>query len=103
VNCVEGNIDLTLGETLKKIKKIDFAFFDANHREEPTLRYFETCLSLKSENSCFIFDDIYWSEDMKSAWKAIINHSEVTISIDLFFVGLVFFRKGIEKQHFVLK
>jgi hypothetical protein len=40
---------------------------------------------------------------MKSAWKAIINHSEVTISIDLFFVGLVFFRKGIEKQHFVLK
>ena len=103
VNCVEGNIDLTLGETLKKIQKIDLAFFDANHREEPTLRYFETCLSLKSENSCFIFDDIYWSEDMKSAWKTIINHSEVTISIDLFFIGLVFFRKGIEKQHFVLK
>lgn len=103
VNSVEGNLDLTLGETLLKIKKIDLAFFDANHREEPTLRYFEACLQLKTEQSCFIFDDIYWSDEMKNAWKTIINHPEVTVSIDLFYVGLVFFRKGIEKQHFVLK
>jgi predicted O-methyltransferase YrrM len=103
IKTVKGNIDLSLEDTLKNIKKIDLAFFDANHRKEPTLRYFEICLKLKSENSCFIFDDIYWSNDMKTAWKAIINHSEVTLSIDLFYVGLVFFRKGIEKQHFVLK
>ncbi|MCP9765089.1 O-methyltransferase [Lacihabitans soyangensis] len=103
VTAVQGNLDITLGETLSKVKKIDLAFFDANHREEPTLRYFEACLQLKTEHSCFVFDDIYWSDEMKNAWKTIINHPEVSISIDLFFVGLVFFRKGIEKQHFLLK
>jgi len=103
VHCVQGNIDLTLEDNLKKIKQIDLAFFDANHKEEPTMRYFEQCLKLKTENSCFVFDDIYWSEEMKNAWNKVKNYEEVSISIDLFFVGLVFFRKGIKKQHFILK
>ncbi len=103
VHCIEGNIDLTLKNTLNKIKQIDLAFFDANHKEEPTIKYFEQCLNLKTENSCFVFDDIYWSKEMKSAWKKVKNHQDVSLSIDLFFVGLVFFRKGIKKQHFVLK
>ncbi len=103
VHCVLGNIDITLENNLKKIKQIDLAFFDANHKEEPTMRYFEQCLKLKTENSCFVFDDIYWSEEMKNAWERVKNHDEVSVSIDLFFVGLVFFRKGIMKQHFILK
>jgi predicted O-methyltransferase YrrM len=103
VECIGGNIDLTLNSLIKSLDQIDLAFFDANHREEPTLRYFEECLKLKTESSCFVFDDIYWSEEMKNAWKTIKNHPEVTISIDLFFVGLVFFKKGIKKQHFILK
>ena len=103
VNCVKGNIDLTLSDTLKKIEKIDLAFFDANHKEEPTMQYFEHCLKLKTENSCFVFDDIYWSQGMKNAWNRVKSHEDVSISIDLFFVGLVFFRRGIRKQHFILK
>lgn len=103
VRCVQGNIDLTLEDTLEKIKQIDLAFFDANHKEEPTMRYFEQCLKLKTENSCFVFDDIYWSEEMKNAWNWVKSHEDVSISIDLFFVGLLFFRKGIRKQDFILK
>jgi predicted O-methyltransferase YrrM len=103
VHCIEGNIDIMLEENLKKIKQIDLAFFDANHKEEPTFRYFEQCLKLKSDNSCFIFDDIYWSEEMKTVWKRVISYPEVSVSINLFFVGLIFFRKGLSKQHFILK
>lgn len=103
VHFVLGNIDLTLEDNLKKIKQIDLAFFDANHKEEPTIRYFEKCLKFKAENSCFVFDDIYWSVEMKNAWERVKSHDEVSISIDLFFVGIVFFRKGIIKQHFILK
>jgi predicted O-methyltransferase YrrM len=103
VHCALGNIDQTLEDKLKKIEKIDLAFFDANHKEEPTMRYFEKCLKLKTENSCFVFDDIYWSKEMKNAWESVKSHEEVSISIDLFFVGLVFFKKRIRKQDFILK
>lgn len=98
-----GNIDYTLQEVLKKMPSLDFVFFDANHTKEATVSYFETCLKFKNNNSCFVFDDIYWSEPMKEAWNYIISHPESIITIDLFYMGIVFFRNGIKKQNFILK
>jgi hypothetical protein len=56
-----------------------------------------------TEESVFVFDDIHWSDEMHEAWQYISKHPKVMISIDLFFVGLVFFRKNQPKQHFVLR
>ncbi len=99
--CV-GNFDSTIENTLKKFKKLDFVFFDGNHREEPTLRYFDLCIPLSNENSIFVFDDIHWSKGMENAWETIKKDNRVSVTIDLFWFGLVFFRKGIEKQDFVI-
>ncbi|MBA4849919.1 O-methyltransferase [Emticicia sp. BO119] len=103
VEIIVGDLYNTLGIQLEKIGKIDFAFFDANHRYEPTVNYFEKCLSKIHEDTCFVFDDIYWSEEMKKAWEHIINQPQVSISIDIFWIGIVFFRKKQQKQHFVLR
>jgi hypothetical protein len=78
-------------------------YFDANHTREATLNYFNICLPYINQQSVFIFDDIYWSPDMKAVWNEIYMHHEVSLSIDLFHFGLVFFNKKIAKQHFVLK
>lgn len=104
IEIIEGNIDDTLAPTLSKLgKPIDFAFFDGNHRYEPTLRYFEHCLNHRTDESLFVFDDIHWSEDMERAWEAIKAHPDVTLTVDLFYIGLVFFRKNQPKQHFWLR
>ena len=103
IETIVGDLNQTLAQQLNKIDKIDFAFFDANHRYEPTIDYFEKCLSKIHDDTCFIFDDIYWSEDMKKAWEFIKNHEQVVVTIDIFWVGIVFFRKKQPKQHFVLR
>lgn len=103
VNVVVGNLDETLISALEQTPRLDFAFFDANHRYEPTLRYFEACLDRAHEDSVFVFDDIHWSEEMEKAWTDIQAHPCVAVTIDLFFVGLVFFRKKQPVQHFVLR
>jgi predicted O-methyltransferase YrrM len=101
---VEGNLDDTLAPTLAQLPgPLDFAFFDGNHRYEPTLRYFEQCLPYRTEESVFVFDDIHWSADMERAWETIKAHPEVKLTVDLFFIGLVFFRKNQPKQHFWLR
>ena len=100
---VQGNMDTTLPATLANLPKIDLAFFDGNHRLEPTLRYFTQCLEKAHEDSVFIIDDINWSPEMKQAWQQIKNHPRVRVTIDLHFIGLVFFRTQQPKQHFVLK
>lgn len=100
---VNGNIDVCLPDILEKTGPLDFVLFDANHRYRPTLNYFELCYTRAGENTVFIFDDIYWSSEMKNAWKEICRDPRVSLSADFFHIGLVFFRTGVEKQHFVLK
>ena len=98
-----GNLDDTLALKLSKINNIDFVFFDANHRKEPTLRYFNLCLSKAHEGSLFVFDDIHWSHEMQDAWEEIKANPKVLMTVDLFFLGLVFFRTNQPKQHFKLR
>ena len=98
-----GNFDVILPNILKNSAKLDFVFFDGNHKKEPTLRYFENCLPFKHNDSVFIFDDIHWSNEMEAAWNEIKSHKETVVTIDLFFFGLVFFRKEMTKQDFVIK
>jgi len=98
-----GNFDEILPPVLSKMQTLDLVFFDGNHRYEPTMNYFNLSLEKSNENSVFVFDDIHWSAEMTKAWEEIQNHKQVTVTIDLFSVGLVFFRTQQAKQHFILK
>jgi predicted O-methyltransferase YrrM len=98
-----GNFDEQLPNILNKVKQLDYVFFDGNHKKAPTLNYFNLCLSKTHNNSLFIFDDIHWSDEMEQAWEIIKNHPQVTVTIDLFFLGLAFFRKEQVKEDFVIR
>jgi predicted O-methyltransferase YrrM len=103
INLFIGNIDKVLPELLHDNFKPEFVFFDGNHTMEATLRYFKLCLPYAGEKTVFVFDDIYWSAGMKKAWIKIISNPGIDISIDLFRLGIVFFKKNSAKQHYVLK
>jgi len=98
-----GGFDQQLPLVLKEMQRLDFVFFDGNHRKEPTLNYFNQCMEKRHEKSVFVIDDIYWSPEMKETWDIIKADERVTVTIDLFYVGLVFFRKGQAKEDFVIK
>ena len=100
VKIIQGNFDNTLPHLVDKQSQLDFVFFDGNHKKKPTLNYFHKCLEKKTTQSVFVFDDIHWSLEMEEAWEEIKQHKDVTLTIDLFQLGLVFFRENIEKQHF---
>lgn len=102
------NINLVTGDFCEVIKNLtpktyDLIFFDGNHQKEATLKYFEILLQTTRNDSVFIFDDIYWSKDMTEAWKTIKQHPKVTVTVDTFFWGFVFFRKEQVKEHFTIR
>ncbi|AXY78270.1 class I SAM-dependent methyltransferase [Paraflavitalea soli] len=104
IELVPGNFDNTLPQILARHTPVELAFLDGNHRLEPTLRYFEALLLHTTEHSILILDDIHWSEEMEQAWQQVQDHPAVTLTIDLFFIGLVFFRKDFKvKQHFSIR
>ena len=81
----------------------DLIYFDGNHSKKATLEYFELLLPSITNDSVWIFDDIHWSNEMEQAWKIIKNHPKVTVTIDTFQWGIIFFRNEQEKEHFVIR
>ena len=103
VKSVYGTFDEHLQSELKQLKKVDLAFIDGNHTYKNTLAYFDEILPYCHNNSILIFDDINWSTGMERAWREIVKLPVVTQSVDLFNWGIVFLRKELTKQHFVIR
>ncbi|MDG1277288.1 MAG: class I SAM-dependent methyltransferase [Algoriphagus sp.] len=102
VKFVKGNINFTLPEELRKIEKVDFAFIDANHTYEGTMKSFKELISKTSSESIIAIGDIHWSKDMEKAWKEIQGFSEVKLSLDFYEVGILFFQFPGKKTHLIL-
>ena len=104
IEMVKGNFDVVLTPVLLELASVDLAFIDGNHRKEPVLAYFRQLLEKVNPSSLFIFDDIHWSSEMEECWERIKAHPRVRVTVDLFFMGLVFFREEFKaKQHFTIR
>jgi predicted O-methyltransferase YrrM len=101
IELIEGNIDSTLPDFLQSPAKINFALIDANHRYEPTLRYFHLLSKRMADKGIIVVDDIHYTPDMEKAWNELKKHELVYASVDLFRCGLLFFDPVLNKQHFI--
>jgi predicted O-methyltransferase YrrM len=100
---IVGNFSDTLPKILQNIDYLDVIYMDGNHAYQPTMDYFALIAHRLTEQSVVILDDIYWSPEMAQAWEALKKHPKVTLSIDIFTKGFLFFRKeNLDKEHFQL-
>ena len=67
------------------------------------MAYFEQCLHHIHPGTIFIFDDIHWSAGMEEAWNTIREHPKVIVSIDLYYLGIVFFKEELSKEDFTIR
>ena len=104
INLIEGDFAKTFPHLLSQLQHIDLAFVDGNHRKAPTLDYFNQLLGVSHQSTILVFDDIHWSREMEEAWQQIQQHTAVTLTIDLFFIGIVCVNTAIKvKQHFTVR
>lgn len=103
ISLIHGVFDEELPRLLHTLNEVGLVFIDGNHRCKPTVSYFEQCLSKSVNETCFVIDDIHWSDEMETAWQEVKDNKKVTMTVDLFFYGLVFVNQGLSKQNLVLR
>ncbi|MGZ3940089.1 MAG: O-methyltransferase [Flavisolibacter sp.] len=104
IKLIHGNFDTVLPSVLDQLSVIDLAYIDGNHRYQPTINYFHQLLSKSGSDTILVFDDIHWSVEMEKAWEEIKAHPSVQYTIDIFFLGFVFFRQEFKvKQDFAIR
>lgn len=80
----------------------DLVLFHKNNSTANTSSLFENALPLTHNDTVFIFEKIHDSKENEQVWKSIQQHQKVHVTVDVFNVGLVFFRKEQAKEHFVV-
>nr|AIA19127.1 Methyltransferase domain protein [uncultured bacterium] len=105
IQSLQGNFDEILPALIPDLTSpVSLAYIDGNHRYEPTIKYFREFLHISDEDTIMVFDDIHWSRDMEAAWEEIKADPKVQYSIDIFFMGFIFFRKEFKvKQDFNIR
>ena len=103
IRCLHGNFDEQLSRFLADHDHPDWSYIDGNHTYEATIRYFEILESDHRPDSVIVLDDIHWSREMTDAWNQIIQFPSVTMSLDLFHIGVVFFDPAFSKQNFRIR
>ncbi|MCL6525077.1 MAG: class I SAM-dependent methyltransferase [Thermoflavifilum sp.] len=104
VHLREGLFADVLPEIVASLRKPFLLFVDGDHRYHSTRQYVEPFLSLLGEGSCLVIDDIHWSPGMQRVWDELHHDRRINLSIDIFFLGLLFRQAGRwEAEHFSLR
>jgi hypothetical protein len=90
-------------ETQTVNKHFDLIYVDSTNSNINIVTLFEKLLYSAQKNCVFIFEGIYTNTANTKVWQHMIASQDVTVSIDGFYCGLIFLKKGQEKQHFTLR
>ncbi len=102
--CVHtGDFDKVLNRLNFAPESLDLVFLDGNHRSEPLLRYARRLIPALKPGGVLVVDDLYWSPDMAKGWQALIALPEITVSIDLYHLGVCIVNRPQAKEHFLLR
>lgn len=103
ITVLKGSFDASMPELKRKAGRPGLVFIDGDHRKEPVLRYFNEMAELAGPDTVIVLDDIYHSQEMGKAWEQIRKHPAVTLSIDIFRMGIVFFREGLNTMSYKIR
>jgi predicted O-methyltransferase YrrM len=103
INILEGSFDEILTGFPDKIIKPGMIFFDGDHRKEAVIKYFNLLSEISDNKTVFIIDDINYSRGMEEAWDELKLHKKVSVSVDIFRMGILFFREGINHNNYVIR
>lgn len=83
--------------------KADCIFINSQLNPMDIYTNFEKILHLLHNDSLLILNDPHKSKEKHQIWKKISKHPQVTVTVDLFQLGLVFFRKQQLQEKFYVK
>ncbi len=103
IRLIEGPFEDSIPEIVNQGIKPGLVFIDGNHRKIPLLDYFGKMAEISDDNTVIIIDDIAYSREMGEAWNEIKQSPKVSLTIDIFRMGIVFFRKGISRNNYIIR
>ncbi len=95
IHIINDSFESALQVILPDLPQLDYVFLDGHHIGEARLKYFAQIQEKLHEDSIVVFSDMYWSPDMLAAWQQLQALPSVSLSLDLYEIGILFFNPAI--------
>ncbi len=93
----DSNNEPSLNSILSNLDNLDFVLFNAPIDRKQRMDEFKLCLQKVHDGSLFVVKHIHQTPEQAFTWKLMRNHPEVQASIDLYSLGILFFRNDLPK------
>ena len=97
-----GNYKDLLPQALNDINSLDFVFFNTLYEQHNNLWLFNECMKYAHNDTVFVFEGIKASRKMRELWEEICACPEVTVTLDLYSLGIVLFNKKLHKRDYIV-
>jgi len=77
--------------------------YDLIYLAEPNIKTYTAHKEKVHNNSLILIGNIHKNQHSTLIWKTLIKDKKVIVSIDLFYCGVLFFRKEQVKEHFKIR
>jgi hypothetical protein len=85
------------------IAKYDCIYFSSENNFKLTNEIIEKFLITIENDSFWILEHMHANAESEMIWKTLQSHPKVTVTVDTYKLGLVFFRKEQVKEHFIIR
>jgi len=103
IKLYKGTFDDMLSVLEDKKIHPGLVFIDGDHSKESVLRYFYRIVDMSDNETVIVLDDIHYSKEMGEAWAMIKQYEKVSLSIDIFRMGVIFFRSGLTHDDIIIR
>lgn len=93
----ESKGEQSLKAALSNVDSLDFVLFNAPAERQKRMNEFKYCLQKMNEGSLFVIKHIHQTPEQAFTWKMMRSHPEVRASIDLYSLGILFFKNDLPK------
>lgn len=104
IQLITGSLSNSLPDLLGKITKLDIAMVNVELSYDGLIALFNQLVGKAHPGSMIVLSHINLNDEIERAWEQIKQHEAVTLTVDLFHLGLIFFRKeNIIKENFIIR
>ena len=97
-----GGYSESLPRALKDMSKVDFLFINTLPGTYDDKALLLACLEHLHKDSVLVLMGIQSDKRMHALWEELVASPSVTVSLDLFVMGIVLFNKGLHKKNYLV-
>lgn len=97
-----GNYRELLPRAFEDMGKVDLVFFNTTYEQQNNALLFQECMKHIHDDTIFVFEGIKTSRRMRAFWTEVCARPDVTVTIDLYSMGIVFFNPKLHKRNYIV-